>query len=619
MSSYKETQRASLTLKDGDLDTISSKRAIFSFVDKTASQRSDLAVGQISNAVTPIVTEAPIVDSMLGPEIWCRSSCVREARGGNITLLHKIKFQSRTVYIYKHNGTIEIHDTDGLSVNAGFATKMRTDFDLLEIGETYEIDPKYNKFYIKYNDQFDPATRTMRFGSNIRYVCETNLHNAGDSVCVSESFVRKFMKLKSKVITIDLKDKYILSDYENIFPPIGTLLHEPILCRVIDNVNGVGVLTQSTETPAGLEDDTIQIEDNSYIHSIEVFCNEPIQNEVLENLRMDYQKFRNEVFLALSKYDTNILSDKAKVMKEYCRVTKFRDGEEDVAYPYIRIVVNTIDMPGPGYKFSNVYGGKVTVQHVYPDYTYIDQYGRPIEMLFPSTAIINRAIAGIMYEQFLGGISDLLRMRVQRDEITPKEAHEFCKQIYEIIGLDAEWKRLNMDVDELWEYLQHHYIRFITMPYSNGLTIAIMDKLSKVAYKYIGFEQMKIYQKEENGYVRQQTGETPLAACVGMLYMFMDEHDPHSQNSVADKTRIDIQGLPKDKDTDKKLGRAIFGRQSAKLDIQCVSYLLGLLTNEDANIILNKDACNHYTILEHMNAIGIGMRFLKEAGNDNEE
>lgn len=619
MKNFKETQRQFIQLKDGDLDTISSKRAIFSFVDKTASQRSDLAVGQISNSVTPIITEAPIVDSMLGPEIWCHSSCVKEAKGGTITLLHKIKFQSRTVYVYKYNGKIEIYDTNGLSINAGFSTVMRTDLDLLEIGEPCEIDPKYNKFYIKYNDQFDPTTRTMHFGNNIRYVCETNLHNAGDSVCVSESFIKKFVKLKSKVISIDLKDKYILSEYPDVFPPLGKLIHDPILCRVINNQNGIGMLTQSNETPAGLEDDVILIEDNSYIHSIEVFCNEPIQNEVLEKLRIDYQNFRNEVYLALSQYKDSDLSEEAKVMKSYCSVTKFRDGDEDIKYPFIRITVNTIDIPGPGYKFSNVYGGKVTIQDVYPDGTYVDQYGRPIEMLFPSTAIINRAIAGIMYEQFLGGISDLLRMRVGRNEIEPKDAHEFCENVYKIVGLEAEWKRLNMNVDELWEYLQVHYIRFITMPYSNGLDIATMNELSKVAYKYIGFEPMKIYQKEENGYVQQQTGETPLAACVGMLYTFMDEHDPYSQNSVADKTRIDIQGLPKEKDTDKKLGRAIFGRQSAKLDIQCVSYILGLLTNEDANIILNKDACNHYTIIEHMNASGIGMKFNKESNKNGKE
>ena len=170
MNNYKETQRQTIKLQDGDLDTISSRRAVFSFVDKTSSPRSDLAVGQISNSVTPIRTEAPITDSMLGPEIWCRSTCVKEAKGDSITLLHKIQFQNRTVYVYKLNGVIEIYDTDGQVVNAGFTTKMRTDLDLLEIDKEVQLDPKHNKFYIKYNDQFDPQTRTMRFGNNIRYV-----------------------------------------------------------------------------------------------------------------------------------------------------------------------------------------------------------------------------------------------------------------------------------------------------------------------------------------------------------------------------------------------------------------------------------------------------------------
>lgn len=615
---FKEQQRTSIKLKEGDLDTISSRRAIFSFVDKTSSPRSDLAVGQISNSVTPVITEAPIVDSMLGPEIWCRSTCVKEAVGGKITLLHKITYQNRTLYIYRLNGVVHIYDTNKLSVHSGFATRMRTDLDELEVGQEVTLDPKYNKFYIKYNDQFDPQTRTMHYGNNIRYVCETNLHNAADSVCVSQSFVNKFVKMKSKTIFIDLKDKYILSEYANIFPPIGKMINDPILCRIIDNTGGIGILTQTNETPAGLEDDVIILEENSYIHGIEVFCNEPIQNEHLEKLRLEYVDFRNAIYSALSSYDDSELSDEAKVMREYCRITKFRDGDVDVKYPLIKLTVVSLDVPGPGYKFSNVYGGKVTIQEVYPDGTYVDQYGRPIEMLFPSTAIINRAIAGIMYEQFLGGISDMLRMRVGREEIEKDDAYEFCQKAYEIIGLKAEWEKLNFTPDELWEYLHHHYLRFILMPYSNNLDIGTMAKLSKLADEYIGFEPLKIYLKDDGGYIEQKTGDEPLKACVGMLYMFMDEHDPYSQNSVSDKTRIDLEGLPKEKDSDKKTGRAIFGRQSAKLDIQCISYILGLMTNEDANVMLNKDACNHYSIKEHMAAAGIDMYFESEGEDDAE-
>jgi hypothetical protein len=619
MNSYKETQRQSIKLKDGDIDTISSRRGVFSFVDKTSSPRSDLAVGQISNSVTPVFTESPIVDSALGPEIWAKSTCVKEAVGDKLTLIKKITYQNRTVYVYKLNGIIEIYDTNKLSVNAGFATRMRTDLDELKEGEEVTLDPKYNKFYIKYNDQFDPHTRIMRYGNNIRYVCETNLHNAGDSVCVSQSFVNKFIKMKSKTIHIDLKNKYILSEYPEIFPQIGKLITNPILCRVVDNENGIGVLTQTNETPAGLEDDVIILEDNSYIHGIEVYCNDVIQNEHLEKLRLSYRDFRNEVYSTLAQFDETALSDEAKIMKEYCRVIKFRDGDAEIKYPLIRLTIVTLDVPGPGYKFSNVYGGKVTIQEVYPDGTYVDQYGRPIEMLFPSTAIINRAIAGIMYEQFLGGIADLLRMRVGREEITKEKAYEFCEKVYDTINLKSEWDRVKFTVDELWEYLHHHYIKFITMPYSNGLDIATMRKLGKIANDYIGFEPMRIYLKEGDGYIEQQTGDTPLAACVGMLYMFMDEHDPFSQNSVSDKTRVDIQGLPKDKDNDKKLGRAVYGRQSAKLDIQCISYILGLLTNEDANVMLNKDACNHYAIIEHMNAAGIDMHFNKKGEKHDKE
>ena len=618
MSSYKEAQRASIKLKEGDLDTISSRRAVFSFVDKTSSPRSDLAVGQISNSVTPMVTEAPIVDSMLGPEIWCRSTCVKEAKTDAITLLHKIQFQNRTIYVYRMNGIVDIYDTDKLNVNAGFTTVMKTDLDLLEVGQTVEIDSKYNKFYIKYNSQFNPVTRTMNFGNNVRYICETNLHNAGDSVCVSESFIRKFIKLKTKVITIDLKDKSILSEYKNAFPDIGQIITNPILCRIIDDVNGVGALTQSEETPAGLEDDVILVEEMSYIHGIEVYCNSPIADPYLEGLRQDMLNFRYQIYEALSKYDETELSDEAKVMKEYNRIHKFRDGDTEVKFPIIKLTVNTIDVPGPGYKFSNVYGGKVTIQHVYPDGKYVDQYGRPIELIFPSTAIINRAIAGIMYEQFLGGIADLLRMRVNRKEIDPNDAFEFCSQMYELLHLGNEWKRLGFTVDELWEYLQDHYIRFIMMPYTNNLDIKTMSMLSKLADEYIGFEPMRIYVKEGDEYVEQKTGDDPLACCVGMLYMFMDEHDPYSQNSVSDKTRIDIKGLPKDKDKSKGAGRAIFGRQSAKLDIQCIFLILGLLTNEDGHVMLNKDSPNHYAIKEHMEAIGMNFKFDTEDSSKHE-
>ena len=346
--------RKHLKLTEDNNDSISIRRAVLPFQSNTSAMRSVMTASQLGNMITPTTVERPICDSHMSQELWGHSTCVMPITAKYIKLLHKFTYQYRTIYIYQlDRDRIHIYDTDGTLNNKGYLVKMNTDLDSLTIDEEITIDSANEPFYLKYNDQFDPITRTTGIGSNSRCICSTNVHNASDSISASESFVNKYWVIKSKSPAIRLNNKTISSSYHDMFPKLGELLQDPILLKVLDGTSEAISLAQAGNIPSGFDDDVILIEPNSYLYGIEVYCNNPIEkNYHLEKHRLELLNFRRSVYDAISNLPVGKLTPEALIFKENFKYSKFRVGTQDLKDPYILLKINTLDKPKVGAKFG---------------------------------------------------------------------------------------------------------------------------------------------------------------------------------------------------------------------------------------------------------------------------
>ena len=404
------------------LETVQSKRNIVSPTNKmNSSQRMDLHQGQSDSTVAPINADFPVIDSCMRHDMLTRSSCIRRATG-KIKLIARVSYQLRTIYVYELNGMFYYMDNkSGMIESNGFGCKFKTDLDDIPVGEY--VDISQDSFLLRYPDQYNPNTDTVAIGQNIRTICATNWDNSGDSTLVSESFLNKFATFKLKNINLQLVNKSIKSKYPGKFPKVGEFVDDIILFKVCNDVGVVSELSQSPNTATGVEDDTIVLDRNSFLTSIEVYCNNPIADPDLEKLRCETLDFRHRVYNAIAPLVENFYdkcSYDLRVLYGNYAHDLFNAGFQEIKYPLIQIKAVTIDIPPVGAKFSNNLGSKVTVQRVYPDGWFKDELGRNIEMIFPSTAIINRTVAGVPWEIYLSSFVDLLKYKVDNDLITPE-------------------------------------------------------------------------------------------------------------------------------------------------------------------------------------------------------
>lgn len=594
-----------------NIETIQSKRnAVNCLQGKNSSQRTDMTQSQLSVMNPPYRgAESPYIDSCMRPDLYTRSSCIKRATG-TIRVIGKVSYQFRTIYLYYLNGMYDYLDTNGTVTTNGFSSIEHTDLKDLPINE--DVDISQDSFLIKYPDPYNPTTDTVGTGINLRCIISTDFDNSGDSFLMSESAMRRFTTLKTKTVNIHLNNKSIKSKYDGKFPPIGELLDEPILFKVCNDTGVVSELVQSAQMATGVEDDTIVVEQNSYVSSIEVFCNNICKDPDVEKLRRELLDFRHKVYDLVAPIVDNFYdkcSDRLRILKENFSHDLFEAGGQECKYPYIRMTINTIDVPTKGQKFSNSYGGKTTCQRVYPDGFIRDELGRNIDMVYPATAIINRTIAGLIWEVFLSSFGDLLQYKVANDLITPERAFEFVQKFMDIIELTKEFNYSKFTPQSLWEYLKIDFMRIIHMPYSNNFTLETGVKLLRLAEEYLDYKKFKIYRGNL---------ETTNAHTVGRLFTFRDMHDTQYGNSSCSTVEKNTKGFASSKDSSKRDGRAFFNKKSVKQDVQHQHISLNILTNEDADIILNGDEGESlYAIKENMEGVGLGINFMY--GNDYDE
>lgn len=600
-----------------NLETTQGKRnAISPTVAHNSSQRIDLALGQLMNSVMPIGKNAdyPYFDSCMRHDFYTRSSCIKRATGV-IKVIAAIKYQFRTIYIYQLNGIYDYLDTDGIKETNGFGVRELTDLKDLPIGE--EVDISQDSFLLKYPEQYNPTTDTVGIGVNARTIVSTNWDNSGDSNLISQSLATQLTTIKQKKVKFKLNNKSIKSKYPGKFPPLGQLLDDTILFKIVNDIGFVSDLAQSARMTTGSEDDTILVLPNSYISSIEVYCNNPIKDPDLEKYRLELLDFRHAVYdvvAPLVDYEYDKCSDKLRILKDNFSHDLFHVGGEELIFPFVRMKINSLSELNVTTKVSNLSGGKTTIQRIYPDGWIQDELGRNIDQVFPSTAIVNRTIAGLIIEIFITSIGDLLQTRIKNREITPEKTFEFVEKFFEILGLKDEFNYTKMNPETLYEYLEHDFLRVIAMPYSNNITTETEAQVAKLAEEYLGYRKFKIY---VGGEERIETTDTHV---VGRLFTFRDLHDDEFGSSSTSIIERDTKGFAAEKNSGKRDGRNLYNKKASKIDIQNQHLQVNTLTNADADIMLNGDDASDalYNIKETMESVGIDLCF-RNNGDEDEE
>lgn len=599
------------------LEVRQSKRLAWSPCLKfNSSQRMDMFQSQRQSSLVPINSELPIVDSAMSQDILGRSTAIKRTTAKYITLLAKHHYQMRKIYVYKlryvddktgrERILYDLLDSSGTIDTNGYCSFELSDLAKLQVGEEYDISK--DDFFIKYPNQFNPATDLVNMGVNVRCIISADIESAGDSSPASESMLRKLTAMKTKTVNIHLINKVIKTDkekYPRIFPEIGKIIEDTILFKIVNDDGIITDLSQSANVPSGVEDETVVVEPGTFLQSIEVYCNEDIQDPVLEEYRQELLKFRADVYNTIAPLVANVsgqCSEYLKRYKENFSYTQFCSNTEELKHPYIRLVMTTVDVPGVGVKVSNTFGAKVTIERVYPDGYIQDEFGNNIDMVVPATSIKNRTVEGVLYDHTLSGFSYFLHEKIKRNEVNKQQVYEFVQQLMELFQVNEEFNYANFSIDELWEYLNEDYLRIILMPYSNPLNLETMLKAKKLAEKYLGYRKLKI----TRGF-NEKIEQTDLHE-VGFIYTFRDLHDTYYGNSSISSVERNTKGFALDKDSSKRDGKSLFTKKACKYDVQLLNLMVNMASNPDAHIIVNEEEETLYAIKETNEASGIELK-----------
>jgi hypothetical protein len=578
--------------------------------DKDHSMRVDMFINQFDNMVMPINTEVPYLSSAFYGDMLSRSSCIYKARG-KVKLLHKFMYQRRKIYIYELNGKYELLDTNGLINNNGVCCIQHTDLDLLEPNKEYDIKSDDENFCIEYPDQYIPHMDIVKYGRNVAMINTIDKDTADDSCKISDKLAADMGCIKIKTVNIPLENKILKSDFSGKIPPIGQILDESIIFKVSEQEEeDLAFISQSTDTPVGLEDTQIVIEPNSYIGYFEVTANEPIEDDpILEAYRQEYLEFRNNVASALRPLivaEREKCSDKVIAYYENFIITKFRTEKKALTCPFLRMEIITLDFASIGVKLSNGHGCKATAQEIFPHGSLVAEDGTPIEMVFSVSAHVARSITGVLWEQWLTGFSLYLTRKYKTLE-KKTEKNSLIKDYRKVLDLFNLNEAHKDFTDEQIDMLLSNYpcLPIAVVPYEQRIDMESADKAMNILSKW-GFAEQTIWKCDENGNRIRPLTDKHL---VGSIYTIRDIHDPEYQNSSIAEVTLTTKGVPEEKSKTKRDAQSVHSKKATKMDVQLTAHLTGMIN--DADLYQMQIAGNQklHSLPEYLNAIGFAIEW----------
>ena len=542
-----------------------SRSCIFPNQAITSSQRKDLSLSLMQNMVIPIFVEPPKMDSCMAADMIKYSSCIKEINQGIIKLISKHTYQLRTIYIYTLNNKVYVYDDNsGTIISQRLVNNMKTDLDKLELNEEYDLNNS-DPFYLKYPEGiFNPSNGLYGYGNNILSTTGVEFDNSQDSCAVSESFLNKFITRETRSISIPLNNKKILSRWDEIFPKIGEIINEEFLFKVVSAEGDMYTLAQSSNLPAGEEDDTVVTYLNSILVSVEVYSNSAIDNEILEKHRRELIKFRQDIYFELKRLRDRGLEfdNEALVMMENFSYTKFRTNKDIITKPLVKLRIDSLSRPTKGFKFSNRYGGKYTVQSIYPDGAVKDEFGRNIELCYSAVGILSRMIPSALVEVWFTGLSEHIKRAYENNKVTLEDIKNFYLETYTLLGEQEAILSLNKNLSKTeWEtIIKNHSIPIIVEPFSVNDILGKTYKIRLLAKKFFDYKKLKVTHYNNNSATQLST--------VGYIYTFRLSQDSTTQTSAVANPEVDKRNIIKDDDENKKKGLSKIKRKASKHCVQ---------------------------------------------------
>ena len=602
--------RTILEITPNMLESFQYSRNWIPFADHNSTQRNDMSISQEKAMVVPLHTEVPFCASAMCMDMFEKSSVIERIRG-KITKLAEITYQSQRIIVYKHNGRISLLDTDGTHDNGGYMVYEHTDLDLLKMGEEYDINSDDSNFTLRYPHCYNPVNSMMTRGNNFLTMMDINTDMQGDSIKVSESFCDRMTFAKISRVSIDLKDRIIISKYKNIFPPLKTILEDPIVFKIVENEGEITKLTQTHDVPISEEETQLIVHPNSYINRIRVICNEPIENPILENYRQEYIQFRKDVYATLNRIVTqykDICDEKVlRYLENFKYFDKLRTSDKVISKPFITIDIVTFVRPNIGSKVTNSHGAKGTIEKIYPDGEYKDpSTGRNIDVLYSSLTFVNRIIMGFDEEHFLSAVFYCFVNAAKKMNADTCYKHFIKLCTLCNINYDFENRFTPEEIHKLCQ--NYETLPVAVMPWSNDFSIKRASQIRAYAVKHFGMAETDI----EVSHPEYGDLNLTVKHLLGYTYQHIDHHDTMFGNSSTSQPETDTKGLAKEKNDEKANLESLRSKKACKEDVQLTYNLTGLLLNHDLKSATVNDGNRVYIVTEELRAIGADIYFEQE-------
>lgn len=590
-----KVQREAITIKEGMPERYSTKTLIAAFNKNTSSGRKEMFAAQLASGTIPINAETPRCDSSLAPEVLTKSSCVQVLRNTVIKVLGRFKHQLDTTIFYEHEGVVKVLNYHPYDYSRDWGVPNVSDLmsEDVPIGEEIHIDDY--PFRLEAIDSYNPDTETLGYGINVRVITSVDRRNEEDGTYMSKKTLKRFACIKRRVIEVNVDDVFVKGFGDSVLPKIGEVISSTKLFSLIkaSKYKTIGSIGADT-----LEDDIIVLAPGSFMTRVDVISNTPIMNAELERLRLERLEHRREVYSFLRGMDTdeNFSTEVLRIMDDY-KYEMFGDREIEYDKPILRINMCRLDVPGIGSKFTTTAGGKFTVDDVFEDGDYVDEYGESIDCIISASSIVKRENYSTPYfEKHINAINLHLHRMCKDRRVSPENLYNIVQYMYGLCGSISlhDFNRQGLTHGELFMLYSKETPRFMDLPESARLTVREFALIQ---------EKMESYGIGRFDHTIKYKG-IPLTSKheVGDVFLVKLLNDVEFGAQMSGLMELDSRGYPVENSNTRLTGRSFWGVKPGKFSDLALNVLVNLLKNEYVDVLLNEN--DNFAMNEYMNAIG---------------
>ena len=227
-------------------------------------------------------------------------------------------------------------------------------------------------------------------------------------------------------------------------------------------------------------------------------------------------------------------------------------------------------------------------------------------MVFSVSAHIARSITGVLWEQWLTGMSMYLtrKYKTLADKEEKKRLISDYREVLNIFDLEKAHKSFSdKDIDTI--LMNYPAIPIAIMPYEQRIDMESGAQAMSILSKW-GYEEQTIWVCDRDGNRIRPLTDKHL---VGSVYTIRDIHDPEYQNSSISEVTLTTKGIPEEKSKSKRDAQSIHSKKATKMDVQLTAHLTGLLNDADLYAMQVDDNSSLHSLPEYLNAIGLNINW----------